>query len=93
MENDESHTALGDALVLLKQKLEGYCCSVCGNDQFALIERPLDQLRTNIHLFRGDDPLAKKHVELITIACLSCGHVEQFVERVLQDQLASATVK
>lgn len=88
---DDSNAEVGfDAIVgALNENLRAFRCTVCHSDQFAIIEQPDQDLRTNIHLFKGRDPVAKKQVELLTLACTNCGHVEQFVQKVLLERLRS----
>ena len=73
----------------LRRRIDNFRCVVCANNKFMIFEAPDQHLRTNIHLFKGADPVAKKHVELLTIVCSDCGHVEQFVQKVLADAIGA----
>ncbi len=65
---------------LLRAQLRGFKCPVCGNQEFAQLDDVESELRTNLMLYAGDDPIPKKHAQLISIACNNCGHIEQFAE-------------
>jgi transcription elongation factor Elf1 len=68
---------------LLKQELRGFRCLVCGHDEFVELDMPELALQPNLMLYEGDDPIAKKHVPLLAIACTRCGRIEQFAEQPL----------
>jgi transcription elongation factor Elf1 len=72
---------------LLQQQLQGFCCLVCGRDEFVQLDMPEQNLQTNLMLFEGDDPVGKKHSPLLTIACTHCGRIEQFAEQPLRKRL------
>ena len=76
-------TATLRAFEVLKSDLHNFRCLVCKHDEFVQLDRPEDGLATNLMLYQGDDPLAKKHSPLISVACTRCGHIEQFVREVL----------
>jgi transcription elongation factor Elf1 len=72
---------------LLQRQLRGFRCLVCGRDEFVQLDLPEQNLQTNVMLFEGDDPVAKKHAPLLTIACTYCGRIEQFAEAPLMKRL------
>lgn len=85
--DDKSEMSFDAIVGALNERLRAYRCPVCQSNQFALLEVPDENLRTNIHLFKGPDPIAKKHIELLTVACTNCGHLEQFVQKLLRERL------
>jgi len=65
---------------LLMRELQGFECPVCHHHQFAQLDDVQSNLRSNLMLYDGSDPVPKKHTRLISIACTNCGHIEQFAE-------------
>jgi hypothetical protein len=72
---------------LLKQQLQGFRCLVCHRDEFAALDLLEQGLQSNVMLYSGGDPVAKKHAPLLTIACTHCGRIEQFAEMPLRLRL------
>jgi transcription elongation factor Elf1 len=77
---------------LLFKELKGFECPVCRHHEFAQLDIDDQNLRTNLMLYDGHDPVAKKHVALISIACTNCGHIEQFAEIPLRRRVLGAKV-
>ncbi len=75
---------------LLFKELKGFECPVCRHHEFAQLDSFESSLRTNLMLYDGHDPVAKKHVTLISIACTNCGHIEQFAELPLKRRVLEA---
>ena len=76
---------------LLKKELGKYSCAVCGNDKFVILDRFDSGLQSNLMLYEGDDPVAKKHSPLRTVACTNCGHLEQFAENPLRRRVMDSS--
>ncbi len=76
---------------LLLKELRGFECPVCRHHEFTQLDDIGSSLRTNLMLYDGPDPVAKKHVRLISIACTNCGHIEQFAELPLKRRVLKAS--
>ena len=85
----EAEETLTKATELLMRELKGFRCLVCHNDEFVLFDQPGQQVRSNLMFFEGDDPVAKKHIPTLSIACARCGRIEQFAEKPLVDRLVA----
>ena len=78
---------------LFIKQLANFACPVCHKQEFLELELRDKNLKSQLMFYEGDDPIAKKHVDLRTIACVNCGKIEQFAERALIDRIASGEVK
>jgi predicted nucleic-acid-binding Zn-ribbon protein len=76
---------------LLLRELQGFRCPVCRHHEFTQLDDIESDLRTNLMLYVGSDPIPKKHARLISIACSNCGHIEQFAELPLRRRVLAAT--
>ncbi|MBB5752625.1 hypothetical protein [Prosthecomicrobium pneumaticum] len=76
---------------LVVERAPGLACGACGGREFAILEQPDAGLRT--WLRREGQPFAaidtKISQPLVTLVCITCGHLEQFAEATLEGADAS----
>jgi transcription elongation factor Elf1 len=77
---------------LLKKELQGFRCLVCKGTEFVELDLPEQDLQSNLMLYKGDDPVARKHVPLVAIACSRCGRIEQFAEHPLLERVKAGDI-
>jgi DNA-directed RNA polymerase subunit M/transcription elongation factor TFIIS len=75
---------------LLQEQLRSFTCSVCHHDEFAFLDAAEPGLVPNLMLYQGNDLHPKKRTPLLTIACLNCGHLEQFAREPLERRLSQS---
>jgi hypothetical protein len=77
---------------LLKKELQGFRCLVCKGNEFVELDLPEQDLQSNLMLYKGGDPVARKHLPLLAIACAHCGRIEQFAEHPLLQRAKAGDV-
>lgn len=80
--DDEQARSLARRVAELSPFIE---CAACRRRDFALLETPVDGLRTILRRETIDGRFPQQGVTqpLVTLVCTHCGHLEQFAEAIL----------
>jgi predicted nucleic-acid-binding Zn-ribbon protein len=68
---------------VFNRRFPDFKCSVCGSQNFSLIDDPETSERSRLLLFRDEHALPSSYIATVSFACQTCGNVYSFVRNSL----------
>jgi hypothetical protein len=82
--NEETSTASPrDLADVFNRRFPDFRCSVCGSQNFSLIDDPETGERSRLLLFKNEHALPSSYIATVSFACQTCGNVYSFVRNSL----------
>jgi hypothetical protein len=68
---------------VFNRRFPDFRCSVCGSQNFSLIDDPETGERSRLLLFKNEHALPSSYIATVSFACQTCGNVYSFVRNSL----------